>query len=100
MNEKVNMMDDKELNEEALRDVSGGYGWENNDNGIWKTVVGVDSMSVKLYNDPEMKECSSHYKLNTGDKVEVIGYSEDSKFYYVYVPKLGVAGWVESIYIR
>jgi len=69
----------------------------NNGSGAWKTVY-VTSNYLALRTAPAYDAANEVGKLNTGDKVQLVGGTSGS-YVQVYSPKCGCTGWVNAGFI-
>ena len=102
------MTETNKISMKELEGVTGGAGGAGR--GEWKTVCGLQSGCLAILTAPAASKENeiNHTGLLNGDKVQIAGSTVKgtgfggAMVYYtwVYVPKYGVSGYVNSAYIR
>ena len=99
------MTDINKINAEELENVTGGA----NEGGAWKTVAGLTGGYLAIRTAPEAKYENeiNHTGLLNGDKVQITGGTvmgtgfggAKASYTWVFAPKYGVSGYVNSAYL-
>ena len=99
------MTEMKKMNMEELKDVAGGV-----KTGEWATVCGLQSGYLAIRTAPaaDYNNEINHTGLLNGDKVQVTGGTvmgttfggARAAYTWVYAPKYGVSGYVNSAFIK
>ena len=100
------MSEMNKLNPEELENVAGGA----NEGGAWKTVAGLTGGYLAIRTKPEATYESeiNHTGLLNGDKVQITGATVTgtgfgggkATYTWVFAPKYGVSGYVNSAYLQ
>ena len=95
------MKDMKNVNEQDLENVSGGYSYDSG----WRMVMGLQSgyLAMRTYPSYDYSNEIRGCELYNGDTVQITGSwvqgSDGRTYVWVYSPKTGTSGYVNAAYI-
>jgi len=100
------MTDMNKINTEELEGVAGGA----NEGGAWKTVAGLTGGYLAIRTAPaaDYNNEINHTGLKNGDKVQITGGTVmgttfgggKAAYTWIFAPKYGISGYVNSAYIK
>ena len=100
------MTDMNKINPEELEGVAGGA----NEGSAWKTVAGLTGGYLAIRTAPaaDYNNEINHTGLKNGDKVQITGGTVmgttfgggKAAYTWIYAPKYGISGYVNSAYIK